>query len=580
MITKMLSTKLQSFLKKWAQPSNILILLVLTGLTVLVCKLYFRPGFPYTHDGENHLARFANYKVALKEGQFPPRFAPNLMNHYGYPVFNYNYPLANIVSLPFSFLKLNYQLTFKLLATFSFIGSLLGTWWWLHKLNITRTLSIIVGLTASATAPFVVSMFYHRGNIGEIIVWGILPWLFALLTSPSQIKNRLLAVTAIGLWWGFFLSHNVTVLFATPLLLGYLLMQQPSKKVLLNNGALFLLGLAGSLWFWLPAILEKSAIILDNANLSVGFADHFVSWHQLLFSPFSFGFSKAGSLDSLSLGVGLAAIFGVVLMLLSGIKKLATTRNYTVVQIDRRWLFITATACACIIFQLAISEPVWNILPLVRFIQFPWRLSLFFSIFSAVLLAQVFTEANKVMKGLFIGLLLIQIVMISKAKPVDYFSRQIIDYDLFAQSTTTLNENLPKTFTYESFSATWQPQPTTQPASDVVVSHWTGSQRRYQLTTTQPTLVIEPTMAFLGWQTTLKNLNTNSEQPVEYVNDTMVGGRIAYQLDPGSYEVTTIFTQNTPARLLGNSISIISIGVVLIWLLLPVRHTLAHIKKR
>ena len=102
-------------------------------LTLIVIKPYFHAGFPYTHDGENHLARFANYKIAVKEGQIPPRFAPSLMNHYGYPVFNYNYPLANILSLPFSFLKINYEITFKILATtFVFIG-LLGVYSWLDK---------------------------------------------------------------------------------------------------------------------------------------------------------------------------------------------------------------------------------------------------------------------------------------------------------------------------------------------------------------------------------------------------------------------------------------------------------------
>jgi hypothetical protein len=48
-------------------------------------RVYLSSEFPYTHDGENHLARFANYKLALKQGQFPPRLAPNLLNGYSYP---------------------------------------------------------------------------------------------------------------------------------------------------------------------------------------------------------------------------------------------------------------------------------------------------------------------------------------------------------------------------------------------------------------------------------------------------------------------------------------------------------------
>ena len=71
-----------------------LLFLVFLLLIFIPTKSYFHEGFPYTHDGENHLARFANYKIALKEGQFPPRFAPNLMSNYGYPVFNFTYPVS------------------------------------------------------------------------------------------------------------------------------------------------------------------------------------------------------------------------------------------------------------------------------------------------------------------------------------------------------------------------------------------------------------------------------------------------------------------------------------------------------
>ncbi len=95
--------------------SFLTILLLLASFSFLI-KPYLNDKFPYTHDGENHLARFANYKLAVKQGQIPPRFAPNLVNRYGYPVFNYNYPLANLASLPLSLFKLNYELSFKIIA--------------------------------------------------------------------------------------------------------------------------------------------------------------------------------------------------------------------------------------------------------------------------------------------------------------------------------------------------------------------------------------------------------------------------------------------------------------------------------
>jgi hypothetical protein len=73
---------------------------------ILATKLgtyLINPKVPDTHDGENHIARFANYVAAAKDGQWPPRWAPYVLNGLGYPVFNYNYPVANILAVPLDF---------------------------------------------------------------------------------------------------------------------------------------------------------------------------------------------------------------------------------------------------------------------------------------------------------------------------------------------------------------------------------------------------------------------------------------------------------------------------------------------
>ena len=92
-------------------------------MSFLPTKSLFHQGLPVSHDANNHVVRFANYYQAVKEFQLPPRWGGNLLNHYGYPVFNFNYPLANLISLPFSFLDFNYQTTFKIINfVFVFLG--------------------------------------------------------------------------------------------------------------------------------------------------------------------------------------------------------------------------------------------------------------------------------------------------------------------------------------------------------------------------------------------------------------------------------------------------------------------------
>ncbi len=53
--------------------------------------------FP-THDGEYHVIRFYEFDKVLRDGNLYPRWAPDLNNGYGVPLFNYVYPLPNYFS--------------------------------------------------------------------------------------------------------------------------------------------------------------------------------------------------------------------------------------------------------------------------------------------------------------------------------------------------------------------------------------------------------------------------------------------------------------------------------------------------
>ena len=216
-----------SFLQKIKQAGQSLMAFVfMIGLSLIVARIYFKAEFPYTHDGENHLARFANYKIALREGQFPPRWAPNLMNRYGYPVFNYNYPLANLLSLPFSILDIHYELTFKIIAGSFIVFGLWGLWRWLKKLQL-KVDARLFGLSLFAFSPFLTNLIFFRGNIGELMAYGLFPWLLYLIEVARKRKLNLIEILLIT---AFSLAHNVTVFFAAPILCLYLLLRVGFNK--------------------------------------------------------------------------------------------------------------------------------------------------------------------------------------------------------------------------------------------------------------------------------------------------------------------------------------------------------------
>ncbi|MBD3279133.1 MAG: hypothetical protein GF390_00295 [Candidatus Pacebacteria bacterium] len=529
-------------------------------LTVLATKPYLTTGFPYTHDGENHLARFANYKIAVREGQIPPRWAPNLMNHYGYPVLNYVYPLANLLSLPFSLMKFYYGLTFKILASLSIAFGLVGLWQWLTEWQLKNSAKVF-SLLAYVVSPYLVNLVYFRGNIGELMALNLLIWLFYWAERLVQNKQLNFTDQLFGLltWTGFLLAHNIAVLFGTPLVIAYLLLRlQLTAQLNINKIKQFGCWLVGAilltLWFWLPALAEKEQIILDQAQSFLSYQDHFVSLPQLLFSPLSFGFSYIGRVDSLSFSLGVVLVVSLGLTGLYLVKQLFLGKLNTFILLN--WL-----ACLLLIaLQLSFTRPIWQLLPVLAYIQFPWRLTLFATVLSLPLIAMIFQQTQQLGRFMLVGFLLVQLIGLLKLQPVDYFQRTNLDYDAFAQSTATLNEYTPKGFSYIDFSD-WQPTAKLLTGEGKIdTQFWSGSQRKYQLNLATEAVIVEPTMNFLGWQTQANG------QRVNYLNNDQVQGRLAYQLPAGEYQVITRFTQQTWPRLLGNLVSGFTVGVLVYWL--------------
>jgi len=555
------------------EPSKFFPVLLCFILALISCRVYLHEGLPSTHDSENHLARFANYKIALKEGQFPPRLAPNLFHRYGYPVFNYNYPLPNILSVPFSLFKVPYITTFKVIMTSGVVLLLLGMWNWLSMVGIKKWAKLLA-VTSIAASPYLLQTIIYRGSIGEVlaiagIVWWLV-WVESLRRGEEQFSNvsrwrhYLFSVQSIlgGVLLAlFFLSHNVTVLFGTPVMLLFSIWWLwKTKKRLWTVAGAFALGLGLSLWFWLPALAEQSAIIVGGSSLAQQFMRHFPTHHQLLNSPLQFGFSFVGAVDSLSFAIGWVQILG---LLCFGGWVLAAAMGQKVARgnLHQTGIVFFLLSLILIVFQLSFTTPIWQMVSLARYIQFPWRLGLFLMITSAVAIAWVANQGLRWQVRLLTLVLLLQLFVGLRMNPAGYFNKSTLEYDLFEQSTTTSNENLPRDFKFQHF-VDWQPTAVILDGRGTVsVSSWTGSKRSYTVVAETPVVMIEPTMYFPGWETTVTT--GNSYRLTSYLDNETVAGRLAYALEPGVYVVQTEFTQHTAPRIIGNLVSILSLAFLL-----------------
>src|SRR3989344_8756344 len=141
------------------------------GLTIIILFSliplldYLHPGLPITHDGQDHVARVANFYQSLAEGNLMPRWAGNLNWGFGHPVLMFLYPLPSYLASAFHFLGASFIDSVKLVFALSFILSGFSMYLWVREV-----LGEKEGIAAAVLylfAPYRFVDLYVRGAVGE-----------------------------------------------------------------------------------------------------------------------------------------------------------------------------------------------------------------------------------------------------------------------------------------------------------------------------------------------------------------------------------------------------------------------------
>src|SRR5579859_8122639 len=108
-----------------------LVLIIIIGLLPLFDL--FHAGLPVTHDGQDHVARIANFYQNLTEGVIIPRWAANLNWGYGHPILMFLYPLPSYIASLFHFIGFTLVDSTKLVFGLAFIVSGIGMYIWMRN---------------------------------------------------------------------------------------------------------------------------------------------------------------------------------------------------------------------------------------------------------------------------------------------------------------------------------------------------------------------------------------------------------------------------------------------------------------
>ncbi|MCB0115062.1 MAG: hypothetical protein KDD84_13265, partial [Caldilineaceae bacterium] len=380
---------------------------------------YISRGWPNSADGTLHLLRLALLDHHIAAGFFYPRWVPELMLGNGYPVFNYYAPATYYVAEALHLLGLGYYTA--LMMSFAIFVAVAGIGAYRLALDLfgrkQHDAAFVAGV-AYMYAPYLLSNVFIRGAIAEVGAQMLMPWIFwsvrRLILAEKPWRYLLAVAFSMG---GLALTHNITLLFATPVLLIYTLViwWQAGRRfgVLTRVGVGFAAAMGLSAIFWLPLIGERAYLADTAYEVSLLFMPENVwNWSNFvdLHLFFEYTFSPPYQLGWLQLTL---AIIGFAL-----------ARRW-----DGEWLYFGAVT---LLLSLAIGAwtlPLWFSVELLQIAQFPWRLLVITSLPLALFAAAPVTRLSVSWRRAAVVIALALLIVIGQRPQLDWIDTLPSDSD-------------------------------------------------------------------------------------------------------------------------------------------------------
>lgn len=505
----------------------------------------FRRGLPLTHDGQDHVARIANFYQNLAEGNLVPRWAGNLNWGYGHPVLMFLYPLPSYMGSFVHFLGFDFVASTKIVFGSAFILSGIFMYLWVKEI-LGKEAGFMAGLLYMF-APYRFVDLYVRGAIGENFFFIFPPLvLFFLLKLSRAVRWRYMAGGLLSLA-GLILSHNALSLMFLPIIIGYaffLVWSIKKKRKLLATSYLLLtiLGFSLSAFFWVPAFFEskytlRDIVTRDNITGLENFSRFF--W-----SPWSFG-----GTGSLSVQVGILQWLGILVapFLIWFFWK----------RKDKVWVFLTflfISFWVAIFLMTPSAGIVYSKITLLQKFQFAWRF-LSLAIFPpAVFLGSLIYLFPKKIKLLVTCCVLLVSLLLNK----DYWHAQnfLIKPESFYTGiypgTTDTGESSPRWSVRFMEKGPKAHLEVISGEAQIKVGDWKSTEHNYIVDTSIRSRLRENTLYFPGWEVLIDGKKTNIE-----FQDPQNRGIMTFFIEPGKHQVLVRFTQ-TKLRQLAGLISIVA----------------------
>jgi len=578
-------------------------------------------GIPRTNDALTHVYRAVELDQLVRAGVFFPRWAPHLVWDYGYPIFDFFPYEAHYLVEGLHLAGLT------LLGAYNLAGALalLASGWFAYRLgreHFGETSGLVAGV-AYLYSPYLLYDNYIRGSLPESLALALLPLALLFLRRAVHGDRQAAAWAGLALAAAIFAHHGV-LLQAMPivglyagwemvignwqLVIGNWQKVTGKTKLPITNDQLlpttfqllvlpFIMALALSAFFWLPALTEARFVqtARGTGNGPMNYANNFLGLDQLLALPrlpVDADLLNPPVVHSLPLAALVLAGLGAARWLWP------RTRPRGSSQAGGSLLFFGGAALAGTLLIHPLAKPLWDAVPLLQLTLFPWRLLGPVSLFVALAAGALFSDRGPVGQirrktddegrmserfvlrlSPFVLLTVSLVVLIASGLPFATPPRETLPAnpglaDLAGFEvppdfigTTTVGEYLPawvqqlpdvsadRQSLIQGQSVTRYDVPGAQvqagPAQPVGAS--------FTVQAAQALTFVYRTFYFPGWQATLDG------QPAP-ITITAPQGLIAVDVPAGTHRLAFTFGTTLP-RVVGDGLSIVGLAALGVWLL-------------
>jgi hypothetical protein len=346
------------------------------AVAIAVARFYFRYGpgdMHLNHEGMSYVYRVVEFLSCLRAGYAFPQWAVDFRQGLGSPYFGYYQPGFFYVASAFNALLPVKPAIGMTLTVFSVLGygGLLGL--------VGRRFGTAAGVLAGTMlllSQYSLLEIYFRGDLSEYCGMMMLPVVFHCLVTWMEHGSR-------RHWLGLAAACAVLVLMhPAAALLGYGMLglaivvyaaavRAPRRAAVALGALLAGGGLAG--FFWVPVALEWDLVHGDRAAINLyAYFFHFVD-------PWSLVLTARQGHTPVKIPPLTLALIGAATVALVVRRRAVSAAQWRLVGV--LWLMLIVSA-----FMMgSASRPVWEVLPFLHRIQFPWRLMLVINVVAAAL---------------------------------------------------------------------------------------------------------------------------------------------------------------------------------------------------